>query len=138
MVSLIFRNRCEKTGVIDWVDYSLVWNHMHDFKITRARNTISIWNHKYYFRPNCTTRSSINILSQPFWNRRIQSVPALILFDQIASLLKSRNKKAFSSHFVPETEMMQYRAKMVWFKTEMKWFKTRMMRFQTEVIWRKR
>ena len=35
------------------------------------------------------------------------------LFDRVASLLKSGNKKAFSSHFVPETEMMQYRAKMV-------------------------
>ena len=33
------------------------------------------------------------------------------LFDRVASLLKSG--KAFSSHFVPETEMMQYRAKMV-------------------------
>ena len=35
------------------------------------------------------------------------------LFDRIASLLKSGNKKAFSSHFVPETEIMQYIAKMV-------------------------
>ena len=34
------------------------------------------------------------------------------LFEQVAGLLKSRNKKAFKSHFVPETEMMQYRAKI--------------------------
>ena len=34
-----------------------------------------------------------------------------ILFDLVAVLLKSRNKKALTSHFVPETEMMQYRAK---------------------------
>ena len=46
------------------------------------------------------------------------------LFDRVASLLKSGNKKAFSSHFVPETEMMQYRATMVQFKTEMMCFKT--------------
>ena len=34
------------------------------------------------------------------------------LFEQVAGLLKSRNKKAFKSHFVPETEMMQYRKKI--------------------------
>ena len=31
------------------------------------------------------------------------------------NFLKSGNKKVLS-HFVPETEMMQYRAKMVWFQ----------------------
>ena len=35
------------------------------------------------------------------------------LIDQVAGLLKSRNKKAFTSHFVFKTEMTQYRAKMV-------------------------
>ena len=49
------------------------------------------------------------------------------LFEQVAVLLKSRNKKAFKSHFVCETEMIQYRAKIVQFKTEM-------MRFREEVI----
>ena len=34
------------------------------------------------------------------------------LFEQVAVLFKSRNKKAFKSHFVPETGMMQYRAKI--------------------------
>ena len=29
--------------------------------------------------------------------------------DQVASLLKSRNKKVFTSHFVFETEMMRFR-----------------------------
>ena len=41
------------------------------------------------------------------------------LFDLIAVLLKSGNKKAFASHFLHETKMMQYRAKMVRFKFEM-------------------
>ena len=49
------------------------------------------------------------------------------LFEQVAVLLKSRNKKAFKSHLVCETEMIQYRAKIVRFKTEM-------MRFREEVI----
>ena len=66
---------------------------------------------------NYTTRSSITTLLQPFWNRRIQSIP--IFFNQLASLLKSGNKKAFTSHIVFETERMRYRAKMVRFKTEM-------------------
>ena len=33
-------------------------------------------------------------------------------------MLKSGNKKVFTSHFVPETEIIQYTAKMVRFKTE--------------------
>ena len=45
--------------------------------------------------------------------------------DQEAGLLKlSRNKKAFTSHFVFETEMMRYGTKMVLFKTEMMRFRT--------------
>ena len=40
----------------------------------------------------------------------------------MASLLKHGNKKPFTSHFVFETEMMQYRTKI------------RMMRFRTDVI----
>ena len=33
--------------------------------------------------------------------------------DQLAGLSKSGNKKAFTSHFVFETEMMRYGAKMI-------------------------
>ena len=38
--------------------------------------------------------------------------------DLVTSLLKNGNKKAFKSHFVFETEIMRYRAKMLRFKTE--------------------
>ena len=41
------------------------------------------------------------------------------IIDQVAGLLKSQNKKAFTSHFAFETEVMRYRTKMVRFKTEM-------------------
>ena len=60
----------------------------------------------------CTTQSLNTTLIQPLWYHRIQSVYQY-LFDQVARLLKSRNKKAFTSHCVPKTEMRQYRAKMV-------------------------
>ena len=56
------------------------------------------------------------------------------LIDQVAGLLKSRNKKAFTSHFVFKTEMTQYRATMVQFKTEIIWFRTWMARFRIDVI----
>ena len=56
------------------------------------------------------------------------------LFDQVAGLLKSGIKKAFKSHFIPETEMLQHRAKMVRFKTEMTLFRRWMTRFRREVI----
>ena len=56
--------------------------------------------------------------------------------DQVAGLLKSRNKKAFTYHFVFKTEMMRYRTKMVQFKTawEMMRFRTWMTRFGTDAI----
>ena len=54
--------------------------------------------------------------------------------DQLAGLLKSENKKAFTSHFVFEAEVMRYRAKIVRFKTEMMRFRTWMTRFRTDVI----
>ena len=54
--------------------------------------------------------------------------------DQLAGLSKSGNKKAFTSHFVFETEMMRFRAKMVRFKTKMTWFGIRMTRFRTDMI----
>ena len=62
------------------------------------------------------------------------------LFEQVAVLLKSRNKKAFKSHFVPETELIEQtlvqkiEQKLVRFKTEMMWFRTWMMQFREEVI----
>ena len=37
------------------------------------------------------------------------------VIDQVAGLLNSGNKKASTSHFVFETEMMRYRAEMVRF-----------------------
>ena len=56
------------------------------------------------------------------------------LFDLVAGLLKSGDKKAFTSCFVPETEMVQKRVKMVRFKTEMTQFRARMTRFKRDVI----
>ena len=56
------------------------------------------------------------------------------LFDLVAGLLKSGDKKAFTSCFVPETEMMQKRVKMVRFKTEMTQFRAQMTWFKTDVI----
>ena len=40
--------------------------------------------------------------------------------DQVAGLLKSRNKKAFTSHFVFETEMMRF-IKQKWCDLKQKW-----------------
>ena len=56
------------------------------------------------------------------------------LFDLVAGLLKSGDKKAFTSCFEPETEMVQKRVKMVRFKTVMTQFRARMTRFITDVI----
>ena len=41
------------------------------------------------------------------------SVGTNIYLTKVASLLKRGNKEAFTSHFVPKTEMIQLRVKMV-------------------------
>ena len=80
---------------------------------------------------NCTTRSSIT-----YSHFEIAEFRQYQYFtDQEASLLKSGNKKAFTSRFVFETEMMRHRAKIVRFKTEMMRFRTWMTRFRTGDLW---
>ena len=109
---------------------------MRDFKIRRAPARGSTWNHKYDFKtawhevqlPLYYSHFEITEFSQ-YQN----------LFDQVSGSLKkeiSENKKAFTSHFVPETEIMQHIAKIVVFKTKMMWFGTQTMRFtcRTDVI----
>ena len=76
------------------------------------------------------------------WNHKDDSGPKLhdeVQLPLYAAVVKSQNsvntnflmikktKKAFTSHFVSETEMMCYRERMVRFKTEM-------MRFRTDLI----
>ena len=57
---------------------------------------------------NFTTQSSITILT----HFKIAEFGQYQYFlDQIASLLKSGNKQAFTTYFVFETEKMRYRAK---------------------------
>ena len=86
----------------------------------------SIWNDKYDFRPQFIALHSIQ-LPLYYGHFEITKFSQYKYFiDQVASLLKSGNKKAFHLIFVSESEMMRYsyRAKMVRFKTEMMQFRT--------------
>ena len=65
---------------------------------------------------NCTTQSSITRLYYSHFEITEFSQYQYFI-DQVAGLLKSGNKKTFTSHFVFQTEMMRYRAKMARFKT---------------------
>ena len=51
------------------MECNLVWNHTRDFKIERARNASSIWNHKYEIRPKLH-----GPLLDPFWNCTLSDV----------------------------------------------------------------
>ena len=120
----------------NWTEWSEIWSEIirviskSNERTARVRFEIT----NMISDQNCTTRSSITTLLQPFWNHRIQSVLKLYFIDQEAGLLKSRNKKAFTSHFVFETEMMRYGTKMVRFKTEMMRFRTWLTRFGADAI----
>ena len=107
----------------NWTEWSAIWSEIIRVISKSARVRFEITS--MMSDQNCTTRSSITTWLQPFWNHRIQSVRILYFIDQEAGLWKSRNKKAFTSHFVFETEMMRHRTKMVRFKTEMMRFRAK-------------
>ena len=44
-----------------------------------------------------------------------------LIFGLVAGLLNSASKKAFTSHFVPETEIMQYPDRAKWCDLKQKW-----------------
>ena len=79
---------------------------------------------------NCTTQSSITRLYYSGFEITEFSQYQYFI-DQVAGLLKSGNRKTFTSNFEFDTEMMRYRAKMGRFTTEMMRFRTRMTRFNT-------
>ena len=71
------------------------------------------------------TRFQLPLQTEPFWNRRIQSVP---IFHWWSSwFVERREQKAFKSYFVFETEMMRHIAKIRcnfkqrWCDLEHKW-----------------
>ena len=82
---------------MDWREYNLVWHH-------------TMFNYQFVTAILKLTSVSNNIF---IWSGSLFQVE------------KQKNKKAYTSHFVPDTDMMQYRAKMVRFKTEMMRFRTR-------------
>ena len=98
---------------VSWTEWSASWS-----EIIRVISMIS--------KQNCTTQSSITRLYYSHFETTEFSQYQYFI-DQVAGLLKSGNKKTFTSHFVFETEMMRYRDKMVQFRT-------RRARFGTNVI----
>ena len=71
----------------------------------------SIWNHKYDFRAELLDMKFIQL---PFYYSHFEITKFRHyqnFNDLVAGLLKSGNKKAFTSHFVFKTEMMRYLAK---------------------------
>ena len=80
------------------MECNLVWNHTSDFKIERARSVISIWNHKYDFRPKLHSTQSITTLLNPFWNRQNTGLGQFKYFidaELRRFLNKKRNRKRF-------------------------------------------
>ena len=66
-----------------------------------------IWNHAYDFRPKLhDTKFNYHSITA-ILKSQIQSVP-IFYWTIVTGLLKSGNKKAFTSHFVSETETMRF------------------------------
>ena len=107
---------CTWWWIMNWTEWSAIWSQIIRVISKSVRFEIT----SMISDQNCMTWSWITTLWQPFWNRRIQSVP--IFYWTSSRFVKKQKQKALTSHFVFETEMMQYRAKLVQFKTEIIWF----------------
>ena len=89
---------------------------------------------------NCTSRSSITTLLQPFWNRRIHRIQSVQLFYWSSSRSRWKRETKMASHliFSMRQKWCDVRAKMVRFKTEMMFFRTGMRPIRTDVIYGKK
>ena len=102
------------------MECNLVWNHTGDFKIRWARNMSSIWNDKYDFRPQFIALHSIQLpILQPFWNTKFSQYKYFI--DQVASFLKSGNKKAFHFILYPNQRWCNIVIEQKWCNLKQKW-----------------
>ena len=80
---------------------------------------------------NCATRSSVSTLLEPFWNRRIQSVP--IFYWSSSRFVKKRTQKGGYISFCirNRNDLIWYRAKMGQF-TEHEWRDLEQMWFRAK------
>ena len=53
--------------------------------------------------------------------KKMAAIQPELIFGLVAGLLKNASKKAFTSHFVPETEIMQYPDRAKWCDLKQKW-----------------
>ena len=80
---------------------------------------------------NCTTRSSVSTLLQPFWNRRIQSVP-IFYWSSSRFVKKGTQKGGYISFCIRNrNDLIWYRAKMGQF-TEHEWRDLEQMWFRAK------
>ena len=68
-------SRQNKEWLLNFESCNLVWNHTRDLKSDKREARVRFEVTIVISDQNYTTRSSVTTLLQPFWNRRIQSVP---------------------------------------------------------------
>ena len=78
------------------------------------------------------TQSSINVVLQPFFDSITTSI--VIDSDEEVGLFKSESHRGPLTHFVIETKLMLYSAKMKRFRTAMMRFTPEMTQFRADVI----
>ena len=98
----------------NWSEWSAIWSeNIH--KISKARSfdlKSQVW-----FQTKIA-RHEVQLPLYYFHFEIAEFSQYLYFIDQVAGLLKSRNKKAFTSHFVFQTEMMRFRTWMTRFGTD--------------------
>ena len=103
------------------MECNLVWNHTGDFKIRWARIMSSIWNNKYDFRPQFIALHSIQL---PLYYSHFEITKFSqykYFIDQVASLLKSGNKKAFHLILYPNQKWCDIVIEQKWCNLKQKW-----------------
>ena len=115
------------------MEWNLVWSHDHksDFKVGRARSASFYLKSQVRFRTKIARHEVQLPLLQPFWNRRIQSVP--ILYWSSSRFVEKRTRKGGYISFCirNRNDLIWYRAKMGQF-TEHEWRDLEQMWFRAK------
>ena len=124
--------------VIELEECNLVWNHsvirvisQSDERV-RARSASSIVKSQVWFQ----TKIARHEVQLALYYRHFEIAEfsqCQYFIDQVAGLLKSVNKRAFSSHFAFEAEMMRFKTKI--YDLEHEWRDLEQTWFRAKIVW---
>ena len=132
LIHWIYGYHRDKTKNGYWTSSRVIWSEIirvilkSDKREARVRFEVTI----VISDQNRTRPSSVTTLLQPFWNRRIQSVPIFIW--PCSRFVESGTRRLLHLFLYPKEKWCNIKAKMVRLKTKMTQFRTWTTRFRAK------